>query len=240
MAIFKFLRQFKGHDNIVRLCDFEINFHSNGVLTKSISCLRNHACRIIELTGLPSQPTLSTIPDAELHNHALSLGSVTCIPLAERVRNVDPRLLDLLSEVFSLDVDSTITCKDALSHKYLDDVRCDADGFVCFPMLCAQYKGNLDEDQHDDTMEILLPVLDFGIGVAARPSIPPSPIPPLKDVGSGTHTACSPSVVPAAIVCSRCDCFHNVLRLAFTLVAFCRTPFTNTTLAGRDGSFGES
>ncbi|KAI6155149.1 kinase-like domain-containing protein [Pisolithus tinctorius] len=100
----------------------------------SVTTLQNHVCGIIELTGLPSQPTLSTISDAELHNHALSLESVARIPLAERVRNVDHRLLDLLSEVFFLDVDSTITCKGALSHKYLDDVRCDADGFVCFPM----------------------------------------------------------------------------------------------------------
>ncbi|KAI6155134.1 hypothetical protein BKA82DRAFT_4074888, partial [Pisolithus tinctorius] len=40
----RFLRQFKGHDNIVRLCDFEINFHSNGVLTKSISCTQEEYC----------------------------------------------------------------------------------------------------------------------------------------------------------------------------------------------------
>lgn len=170
--------------------------------------LSNHVYKIFELTGLPSEPALSAIADAELRDYSLSIGSITRIPLTKHVPSADPRLLELLSEIFSLDVDSRITCKDALSHKYLDDVRCHADGFVCFP-----YKGSLDEEvshvsqakvqlvkelrsfyalQHDDTMEISLPELDFRTDAAARPSKPPSPITPSKGVASSMRTVCSP------------------------------------------------
>ncbi|KAI5983346.1 kinase-like domain-containing protein [Pisolithus albus] len=280
----RFLRHFKGHDNIVRLYDFEMNFQSNGdfdevyfieeyletdlrkiirlecplagmellafahqilrgvnyihsagVVLQDLSpdniliseagavkiaglgkvspSLATTVYKIFELTGLPSEPALSAIADAELRDYALSIGSITRIPLSKRVPNADPRLLDLLTEVFSLDVDSRITCKDALSHKYLDDVRCHADGFVCFP-----YKGSLDEEvshvsqakvqlvkelrsfyalQHDDTMELSLPELDFRTNAAARPSKPPSPITPSKGVASSMHAACSPSDMSA-------------------------------------------
>ncbi|KAI6108078.1 kinase-like domain-containing protein [Pisolithus sp. B1] len=41
-------------------------------------------------------------------------------------------------------------------------------------------------------MEISLPELDFGTDVAARPSKPPSPITPPKDVASSVHTVRSP------------------------------------------------
>ncbi|KAL4072669.1 kinase-like domain-containing protein [Scleroderma yunnanense] len=139
---------------------------------------KNHIREIFEHTGFPSASMLSAIDDPKVRDYVLSMGSIASVPLAERYKDIDPQLLDLLSEMLTLDVDGRISCKKALSHKYLDNVRTYADGFTCFP-----YKANLEEDvssipkvkaqlvrelrsfyalQYDDMMDISLPQLDFG------------------------------------------------------------------------------